>query len=67
MGKSRVLVVDGVFIGAVVSTPEESGWRIVAAHERIRALDGRMTASVQEAERLARQTYLSTRAEAAAA
>jgi len=67
MGKSRVLVVDGVFLGAVVCAPGQAGWRIVAADERIRALDGCVTASVPEAERLARQSYLATRPHQAAA
>lgn len=61
MRQSRILVVDGVFLGALVALPEQAGWRIAVTDSRISPLQDRICATPQEAERLARQAFLSSR------
>ncbi|HTZ71535.1 MAG TPA: hypothetical protein VMB71_12850 [Acetobacteraceae bacterium] len=61
MQDSRIIEVDGVFLGAAVSLPDGQGWRVVAADERLARLNGTITDSVQDARRVARQLYLATR------
>jgi hypothetical protein len=58
MNESRVIEVDGVFLGAAVSLPQAQGWRIVAADARVGQLDGTVAATLPEVRRLARQAYL---------
>lgn len=61
MRNSKILVADGVFVGAAVLLPDQAGWRIVASDDRIAAVDGRVVTALPEAERLVRQTFLSGR------
>jgi hypothetical protein len=58
MQDSRIIEVDGVFLGAAVALPDDQGWRFVAANDRVGQLDGRILASLSDARRLARQTFL---------
>jgi hypothetical protein len=58
MNESRVIEIDGVFLGAAVSLPQAQGWRIVAADARVGQLDGLVAATLPEVRRLARQAYL---------
>jgi len=58
MRKSSVLVIDGVFLGAVLSLPEAGGWRIIAADPRLTCLHGVICTSPREAESLARRALL---------
>lgn len=61
MQNSRVLVVDGVFLGAAVTVPETGGWRIVAADTRMASVNGREAANWNEVQHLARQAFLNLR------
>jgi hypothetical protein len=61
MQDSRVIEVDGVFVGAAVALPDAKGWRIVAADQRVGKIDGLVTASIGEAQRLAKQAILAWR------
>ena len=58
MGDSRVLEVNGVFLGAAVALPNQQGWRLVAANDRLGRFDGCIAATWAEAQRLARQAFL---------
>jgi hypothetical protein len=58
MQDSRIIEVDGVFLGAAVALPDEQGWRFVAANHRVVQLDGRVLASLSDVRRLARQGFL---------
>ncbi len=61
MQDSRVIEVDGVFLGAAVALPHAQGWRIVAADSRVHPLDGTVVATLPEVRRLARQAYQASR------
>jgi hypothetical protein len=61
MQDSRVIEIDGVFLGAAVSMPGVAGWRIVAADARVVKLDGTVAPTLQAVQRLARQAYMSAR------
>ena len=61
MQDSRVIEVDGVFVGAAVALPDAQGWRIVAADQRVGKIDGLVTATIGEAQRLAKQAILAWR------
>jgi len=58
MQDSRIIEVDGVFLGAAVALPDDQGWRFVAANHRVVQLDGRVLASLPDVRRLARQGFL---------
>jgi hypothetical protein len=58
MGDSRVLEVNGVFLGAAIALPNRQGWRLVAASDRLGRFNGCIAASWPEAQRLARQAFL---------
>ncbi len=53
--ESRVVEVDGVFLGAAVALEGGAGWRFVSADARVSGLDGVVAQSVAEARRMARQ------------
>ncbi len=61
MHQSRIIEIDGVFLGAAVMVPGDKGWRIVAADSRLSRCDGFVAESFPEIRRLARQAYLATR------
>ncbi len=67
MHDSRVIEVDGVFLGAAMALPDGEGWRIVAADVRVTRLNGTVTTSWQEAQKLARTAYFTWRPEVAGA
>ena len=61
MHQSRIIEVDGVFLGAALGLPGAEGWRIVAADAHLARLHGTVAASLAEVRRLARQTYFANR------
>jgi hypothetical protein len=61
MQNSRIIEVDGIFLGAAVTLPDEQGWRIVAADDRMERLNGTVAASWHDAQRLARQAFFTWR------
>ncbi len=61
MLESRVIEVNGIFVGTAVASRECGGWRFVAADSRAMALDGSVSPTFDEARRLARQAYLGVR------
>jgi hypothetical protein len=60
--ESRVVEVDGVFVGAAVALQGGAGWRFVSADVRVSGLDGASAPSVAEARRMARQALFAARA-----
>jgi hypothetical protein len=40
MLNSRVIEVDGIFLGAAIDLPAQEGWRFVAADTRVIDLNG---------------------------
>jgi len=62
MQDSRVIEIEGVFLGAAVALPDDRGWRIVVADPRVRRLEGTVAPSLQDVRRLARQAYQAARA-----
>jgi hypothetical protein len=59
---SRVIEVDGIFLGAAVSLPAQEGWRFVAADTRMGEIDGCVTHSLDETQRLAKRALFAARA-----
>ena len=55
MQDSRVIEIDGVFLGAAVALSDSRGWRIVVADPRVERLDGTIAPSLHDVRRLARQ------------
>ena len=61
MQKSKVVEVDGVFIGAAVLLPNNKGWRFVAAHARAQEADGVTAPTLHDAQLAARRAYVTSR------
>jgi hypothetical protein len=61
MQDSRIIEVDGVFVGAAVALPDATGWRIVAADHRVGKINGQVATSFGEAQKLAKQAVLAWR------
>jgi len=61
MQSSKIIEVDGVFIGAAVRLPEGGGWRFVSADERSSAADGATAATLEDASMMARRAFVTSR------
>jgi hypothetical protein len=57
MHTSRIIEVDGVFIGAAILLPSGQGWRFVSADVRARGADGNVAPTLREARALARRAF----------
>ncbi len=55
MLQSFIIEAFGVFVGAAIA--QESGFRFVATHERMRGLDGSVWPSLGDLRRVARTLY----------
>ena len=58
MQTSKIVEIGGVFIGAAISLPESQGWRFVSAHDRTRSADGCTAPTLQDAQVMARRSFL---------
>jgi hypothetical protein len=65
MQSSRIIEVDGVFLGAAVALPDAQGWQIVATDDRVEPVNGKVAPSWSEAQRLTRQAFFMWRPPAA--
>jgi hypothetical protein len=61
MQTSKVIEIDGVFIGAAISLPEEQGWRFVSADRRTSEADGCTALTLQDTRMLARRAFITHR------
>jgi hypothetical protein len=61
MHTSKVVEVDGVFVGAAIMLPESKGWRFVSADRRARDADGCTAPTLHDAQLLARRAFLTAR------
>ncbi len=57
MQNSKVVEINGIFVGAAVR--QASGWRFVAADPRVTLADGQVAETFREAQSLARAAFLS--------
>jgi hypothetical protein len=64
MQKSKIVEVDGIFVGAAVQLSEAEGWRFVAADHRADAADGRIVPTLHDAQQLAKKAFFSARSPA---
>jgi hypothetical protein len=64
MQTSKIVEVDGVFIGAAVLLPEAQGWRFVAADHRAESADGRTAPTLHDAQQLAKRAFFTSRSRA---
>ncbi len=58
---SKVVEVDGIFIGAAVLLPNNKGWRFVAAHARAREADGITAPTLHDTQLVARRAFVASR------
>jgi hypothetical protein len=57
MKESRIIEVNGIFLGAAISLPDQHGWQFVAADARAEPANGLIGATYQATTALARQAY----------
>ena len=67
MQKSKIVEVDGIFIGAAVLLSDSEGWRFVAADHRADEANGRTAPTLHDAQQLAKRAFFSGRSPALAA
>jgi len=63
MNASRVIEVDGEFVGTAVMAPDQPGWRVVASDSRLGVIDGMITSTLDDAQRLARRAIAKAQAD----
>ena len=61
MQTSKVVEVDGTFIGAAILLADSQSWRFVAAHPRAQQADGLTAPTLHETQLAARRAYVSAR------
>ncbi len=61
MKTSKVIEMNGEFIGAAIMLPEAQGWRFVSANQRADKADGFVAATLGEMQAIARRAYLAAR------
>ncbi len=59
MQKSKIVEIDGIFVGAAIELPNATGWRFVAADARAGQADGQTAPTLQDACQLARRAFFS--------
>jgi hypothetical protein len=64
MQTSRIIEVDGVFVGAAITLPQGDGWRFVATDCRADEVDGRVAPTLTDARTLAKRAFVTARARA---
>lgn len=57
MQSSKIIEIDGVFAGAAITLPDQSGWRFVSADQRAMQADGCTAPTLQDARMLARRAW----------
>ncbi len=57
MQKSKIVEVNGIFLGAAVALRDHAGWQFVAADARVGRADGLICKTYQDAQALARQAF----------
>ena len=62
MQTSKIIEVNGVFVGAAVLLPRAQGWRFVAADQRVIPLDGSVAETIEDTRRIARRLFLAANA-----
>ncbi len=67
MQSSKIIEIDGVFVGAALHVSDAQGWRFVAADTRVDGADGVMSASLEDAQMAARRAFFTSRVRAVAA
>ena len=65
MMDSRIIELNGVFIGAAITTRGQPGWQVVAADKRVMSAEGKVLPTFQDASELARRAYWSAQPKAA--
>ena len=57
MQASKIIEVNGIFLGAAVALDNHTGWQIVAADARAGRANGLIGRTYQDAQALARQAF----------
>jgi len=63
MNASRIIEVDGKSVGTAVMAPDQPGWRVIASDRRLGVIDGVITSTLDDAQRLARRAIAKAQAE----
>ena len=61
MQSSKIIEIDGVFVGAAIQLSDAQGWRFVAADMRANGDDGVMSESLEDAQMAARRAFFTSR------
>ena len=61
MKTSKIIELNGEFIGAAIMLPERQGWRFVSANQRADGANGRTAPTLQEMRAVARRAFLAAR------
>jgi hypothetical protein len=64
MQKSKIVEIDGIFIGVVVLLSDTEGWRFVAADHRAEEANGCIAPTLHDARQLAKRAFFSSRSTA---
>ena len=64
MQSSKVIEIDGVFIGAAIRLAEPQGWQFVSADCRTSEADGHIAPTLYDTQMLARRAFVTSRMKA---
>ncbi len=65
MKDSKIIEVNGIFLGAAIMLRDQTGWQVVAANARVAPADGQIAATFHDASALAMRAYYGGTAKAA--
>ncbi len=65
MKDSKIIEVNGIFLGAAIMLRDHAGWQVVAANARVAPADGQIAATFHDASAIVMRAYYGGAAEAA--
>ncbi len=65
MKDSKIIEVNGIFLGAAIMLRDKAGWQVVAANARVAPADGQIAATFDAASAIVMRAYYGGAAEAA--
>jgi hypothetical protein len=57
MKDSKIIEVNGIFLGAAIMLRDQGGWQVVAANERVAPADGQVAPTFRDASALVMRAY----------
>jgi hypothetical protein len=65
MKDSKIIEVNGIFLGAAIMLRDQAGWQVVAANARVAPADGQIAATFNDASAIVMRAYYGGAAKAA--